>query len=187
MSPRRRVKSKRVLFRDELGRFVAEADRYQKAVSVQRFVKGRYMTVTQDWRDLPVKKRRLTPKRLVDILNQDEFESLPSTFGGGRDITPTARKYVAWDLAQKAMKARGLRGKAVRVTMEIKDGDATRFISFIHQFRRKGAKPYGLFTHMNEAIGNAGGFFYNKIRSKLLSDRKGRQMHLKGIKLEPEL
>lgn len=179
--PRRKPKPpKRVLFFDANGKFVSPVDRYKKAVKVMRYVRGKYREVTEG-------EKVITPRRLVDLLTQDEFEHLPATFGSPRDVKPTARKYIAWDLSQKAVKVRGLRGKAVRVTMTIKDGKATRIVSFIHQFRHKGARPYGLFKHMNEAIGNIGGFLYNRIRSKLLSDRKGRQMRLQGIRLEPEM
>lgn len=178
--PKDKRKGRKVLFRDASGRFVRAAERYQKAVTVQRLFRGKYVTVTEG-------KTRITPKRLVNLLTQDEFESLPANYSSEKMIQTTAKKYTAWDLANKLERERGVRGKVLRVTMMVKDGERMRRITFFRKMKRKGKAAYGFFRQMNEAIGNERMYLYNRISSKLFPDRKGKQVNLIGIKYSVEL
>lgn len=176
----KKPRGRKVVFRDALGRFVAEKERYQKAVMVQRVIKGKYITVTEG-------KTRVTPKRLVELVPQDEFEALPAAYKDPEAIMTKAKKYTAWDLSTKMEKIRGIRGKMLKVTMMIRDGDRMKEISFFRRVKRRGNFAYGFFRAMNEAIGNEGGYLYNRVASKIFPDRRGRQVNLIGIKYSVEL
>lgn len=178
--PKDKRKGRRVIFRDARGRFVKESERYQKAVSVQRLFRGKYVTVTEG-------KRRLTPKRLAELINQDEFEALPANYSDAVNIETKARKYTAWDLANRLEKTRGLRGKVLRVTMVLQDGSRTRRVTFFRKMKQRGAAAYGFFRQMNEAIGNEKMYLYNRIMSKLFPDRRGKQVNLKRLEVSVEL
>ena len=181
-----------VVFRDTLGRFVAQAERYQKAVSAQRYyrttIKRGYELIYETI--LPNIGKPITPKRLVDLLPQDEFENLNPSYGKAKVFVPhpKVRKYTAWDLAHQAeSQPRGMRGRLVKVTMNLKDGRATRKINFYTRIRRKGPFAIGLFLSMNKALLNEGMFLYNRVGSKLLPDRKGKKVHLQSMEIQSEL
>lgn len=177
--PKDRRKGQKVIFRDDRGRFVSPKERYQKATTVQRLFRGKYHTV--------IEKRKVTPKLLVSVINQDEFEDLPANYADDKPVESKAQKYRAWDLAGKLEKQRGVRGKVLRVTMNIMDGKRMREVTFFHRIRRRGPMQYSIFKAMNEAIKNEGGYLYNRIGSKLLPDRKGKHFHLAGIRYAVEL
>lgn len=174
------AKSK-IRFRDEHGRFVKQEERYQKAVKVEKLFRGKWETIAEG-------KKVITPKRLVDILNRNEFESLAPNYSSPTTIKPTARKYTAWDAANKIGGLRGIKGHMMKVTMNIRDGDRLRKISFYRRVsRKKKYSPYGMFRQMNQALGNEKLYLYNRIGSKLLPDRKGKSVHLESIEVSKEL
>lgn len=178
--PKDKRRGRKVIFRDIHGRFVKESERYQKAVSVQRLFRGHYVTVTEG-------REKITPKRLVELLPQNEFESLPANYSDEKFLKTTAKKYTAWDLANKLEHVRGLRGKVLKIEMQLMDGDRLRRVTFYRKMRKRGKTAYGFFRQMNEAIGNEKMFLYNRVQSKLFPDRRGRQVNLTGLKYSIEL
>lgn len=177
--PKDTRKGRKVIFRDDKGRFVAESERYQRATSVQKLFRGKYETI--------VDHKKVTPRLLADLLTRDEFESMAANYSPPITLETKAKKYSAWDLANVAEGVRGLRGHMTKVTMNLQDGDRLRKVTFFHKVSRKGKFSYQLFRHMNSAIGNEKLFLYNRIGSKLLPDRKGKQVHLKSIEISKEL
>ena len=167
-------------FRDELGRFVAQAERYQKAITVERKVGRRWHKITEG-------HRVITPARLANLVPRTEFEGLAPNYGHPVEIKPTAKKFTAWDVAQQANKTRGLRGHVVKVTMNLRDGDRLRKITFYRRVKRRGDITYGFFQQMNKVIGNEKLFLYDRVGSKLIADRKGKQVHLQSIEVAKEL
>jgi hypothetical protein len=138
-------KPKKVRFRDEEGRFVAESLRYKYATVVERKVRNKWYKVTEG-------TKVITPKRLTELITRDEFESLDPAFGKTTTIVPTARKYTAWDVAEKMNRTRGLKGKQIRVEMNILDGKSLRKIVFWRKMKTRGNPTYGIFAQMNEVM-----------------------------------
>lgn len=169
---------KKVRFRDEEGRFVAEALRYKYATVVERKVRGKWHRVTEG-------TKVITPKRLTELITRDEFESLDPAYGKETVIVPTARKYTAWDIAEKMNRARGLKGKQLRVEMNILDGESLRKIVFYRKMKTRGNPTYGIFAQMNEVIRNSGFHLYNRIGSIFVPDRKGKQVKLQSVTIQP--
>lgn len=180
--PRDPRRGRRVVFRDAKGRFVAESERYQRATSMQRQFRGKWVTVVKG-------TRVLTPRRIAELLNRDEFEALAPNYGPVRTVKPQVKKYTAWDVSQliQGGAVRGIRGRVIKVTMNLRDGKRLRRVSFFYRVRRKGNFAYGLFKEMNAAIGNQAMFLYDRVGSKLLPDRKGRQVRLQSVDVQAEM
>jgi hypothetical protein len=171
---------RRVIFRDAKGRFVPESERYQRATSVQRLYRGSWVTITEGG-------KRITPRRLAQLLPRDEFEMLAPNYSDPVSFRPAARKYTAWDVAGQISRARGVRGTVLRVELHLRDGRRLRKITFYRRTRRKGSLHIPVFLAINEAIGNNKMNLYNRIGSKLFPDRKGRTVRLVQVLVSKEL
>lgn len=180
--PKDKRRGRKVEFRDENGRYVAESRRYQEATSMYRKYRGKMVRVWES-----SKGKRLRPKDLADLLPRDEFEALAANYGDAKTIVPKDKHFTAWDLSNQMNRVRGLRGHMVKVIMILKDGAQTKRVTFYRKAKRKGSMAYGFFKQANAAIGNAGGYLYNKIKNKLFPDRKGRKVKLLGWELAVEL
>lgn len=180
--PRDPRRGRKVVFRDARGRFVAESERYQRATTMQRQFRGRWVTVVKG-------TKVLTPRRIAELLPRDEFEALAPNYGPVREVRPEVRKYTAWNVAEQVQRGavRGVRGRVIKVTMKLLDGKRMRKVPFYYRVRRKGNFAYGLFKEMNAAIGNQALFLYDRVGSKLLPDRKGRKVRLTGVDIQVEM
>lgn len=169
------VKVWRVLFRDKKGRFVSPKYKYEKKVkSVQVRRGGRYVTV--------IEKGQVTPEKLAHVTNRYEFEKLPPSYESAGIVKP-AGKYKAWDAAKKVDALRGLRGKTVKVEFDIYDGKRKRTMSF-HYHMKKGTKAsYGIFTEINEQLSGSGLYLYDKLKGKILADRRGKQVTMGEVRV----
>lgn len=172
---REQAKPHRVIFRDAKGRFVKSADRYSekvKSVQVYRGVRaGRYVTIIET-----TQKHPITPRRFVDLVTREEFESLPPVYGATREEKPKARKYVAWDLAGKIISERGVKGKRLRITLQFKHGSQKKQLQFYFQ-PKKSARAVqnqtALWSAIVRALGMENASEYEKIGSRFLEDRRG--------------
>ncbi len=173
---------RKVLFFDKKGKFVAESERYQKATRVLRLYRRKFVEIYN--RDKPI-----TPTTLANLINRDEFEALAPNFAAPVVVTTNAKKFTAWSIAEKLSNnaVRGLRGKAAKVTLNLRDGDRLRKVTLYHRFRKKGPNSVSLFKAMNHAIGQEGYHLYNRLGSKLLPDRKGQKIHLQSVEISIEL
>lgn len=133
------------------------------------------------------KGKRLSPKALADLLPRPEFESLAANYSDEKIIEPKDKHFTAWDLSTQVNRMRRIRGKMLRVTMTIRDGKQQREVTFYRKVKRKGPISYGFFRQANSAIGNDGGYLYNRIGSKLFPDRKGRKVKLINWKVAVEM
>lgn len=170
--PKKRPAPKRVIYRDAKGRFVAGRERYSKKVKMVQAVRGGELVV--------IAKRPLTPKMLADLLNQREFEAQPEAIRKLKDYTPKG-KYQAWDLAEQIDKTRGVRRKTLKITMDLDDGGRKRTIEFYHTIKRTKTSSYQIFRRINQEVGIEGFFLYDKVGSKIIADRKGKQVKIIGM------
>lgn len=163
-------KQARVIFRGERGRFVSPKVRYTSKVKQVQIKRGdRYVTVLE--------KKTPSPKILVDLLNQREFESLPEAIMPFKVFKPHS-KYAAWNLAEQLDKAKGIRRKQLKITLELMDGQRLKRLTFYHIIKKNQTSSYQLFRRINEEIGFEGLQLYNQIRGKMIADRKGKQVRL---------
>lgn len=151
-------------------------DRYKPDVHQIQVVRNRrYLTVSE---------RPLPPEDLANLLSQREFESLPEALIDKGTYTSRS-KYKAWDIASQIDKSKGVRRKDLKYTVVIQDGRQRREISFYHKIKRNSASSYTLFQRINQEIGLEGFYIYRELSGgKVLSDRKGKQVKLIGIKVE---
>ena len=168
-----------VIFRDLRGRFLPHSHRYREdeVAMIQAWRSGRYV-------DLAFKA--VKPSTLVDILSRPEFESLKEATTPIKEVTSRS-KYAAWDVASKIDKIKGIRRKDLKLTVVVDDGGRTRKVAIYHKIKRNSQSNYRIFQRINEELGFAGLFLYDKVGSKLLSDRKGRRVRLKSIIVEEVL
>lgn len=166
----------RVYFRGEHGRFVAAKFRYtDKVKSVQAYRGGEYVTIIKD--------KKPTPKMLADLLNQREFEHLPEALVKMKDFKPRS-KYAAWNIAEQIDKAKRMRRKNLKFTMQIMDGNRLKTIEFYHHIKSNKASSYAIFRRINAEVGIEGFHLYNEVNGKHIADRKGKQVKLVGIQIE---
>ena len=171
---------KPVVFRDEYGRLVSPEDRYKLADSVWVWrggpKKGKYVPVVEG-------KKNIKPDVLVDVLYQPEFESLPPAYGQERSYKPKTNKYTVWNLAEQLDKTKGIRRKMLKVDVDVMDGKRLRRVSLITRIKRSGKASYQVFRSLTRALGAKGLFEYDRIGSKILTDRRGRKVSVKGMKV----
>lgn len=168
----------RVIFKDKHGKFVKHADRYKPGVVQKVFVKrrDRYVPV--------VEKGGLTPEMLADVTTRDEFESMPEAVREIKTFS-SKKKYKAWDIAEQIDRSKGMRRKLLKITMEVEGvGRKPKFISFYHEINTNKSRSYHLFKRMNDAIGFENMNFYKTAGGKALSERSGKSVKLKTVKVE---
>lgn len=178
---------RRVYFRDRLGRFLPSSDRYTDRVKmVQRTVRGSIVTVADDID----KTDGMTPERLSNLVTKTEFEGMPEALRDVKEYS-SSKKYKAWDIANQIDKTKGLRRKLLKITMDLREGEGKkarkRTVSFYQEITANQQRSYQLFKRINQEIGFEGGFLYDRVGRKLLSDRRGKRLHLKGIKVQEVL
>jgi len=166
----------RVVFRDPLGRFMRQADRYKPGVAMVQAVRNkRYIILAE---------RGLPPESLINVLSQREFESLPEALIDRGDYT-SKKKYKAWDIAEQIDRTRGIRRKQLKFTIRILVGKRQKSVTFYHKIKRNTASSYAIFRRINQELGLEGYFLYDRTPSgKVLADRTGKQVHLQGIDVE---
>jgi len=169
------LKPPRVVFRDERGRFLNGADRYQPKVAMIQVVRNQQYLV--------VSERMLPPEDLVNVLNHREFESLPEALIPKAYVKSTS-KYKAWDVAEQIDRLKGVRRKQLKFTVQLQDGRRKREVVFYHKIKRNQKSSYHIFRRINQEIGLEGFYLYNRVGGKMLADRTGKQVKLLGIKVE---
>jgi len=176
--PSPRFKPHRVIFRDQRGRFLSATHRYSKELgSVQIFRGGEYVTVIEE---------PTSPDELINLMSRPEFESLPEATVPF-EYYESSKKYKAWDIAEQIDKTKRVRRKDLKFTIELQDGHRLRKISFYHKLKRNNPSSVEIWSRINQEIGLEGMFLYDKVGSKVLADRTGRQVTLKGIEVEEVL
>jgi hypothetical protein len=164
-----------VLFRDKLGRFMKQSERYGKNLAmVQRRLHDRYVTV---------KRGRVEPMELASLLNRRQFEALAEA---SREIRTykSRRKYAAWDIAEQIDKTPRVRHRILKITLDLVDGKRMRKVTIYHTIKTKKASNISIWKHINQAVGLEGMQLYSQVGGKILSDRVGRKVSLKSVKLE---
>lgn len=171
-------KGLKIIFRDELGRFLPYSARYEKDVKlIQVRRHGYYVDLAE---------RPLPPQDLADLLSRPEFESLPEALKLV-DTFESKSRYKAWDIAEQIDRARGIRRKTLKMTMTMRDGERLREVTFYHTLRRNAVSSYELFRRINNEVGFEGAYLYQRVGSKILADRRGRKVSLVNIKVEKVL
>ncbi len=178
------VKGRKLVFRGKDGRFVPEAERYQKATQVVRVIRGKWETIYNS-----PKKTPITPRILVHRvgINQREFESLKPNFAPKAVLIPQAKKYTAWDVANQARLVPGVRGKLIRFKLNVLVGTSLKSITFFRKIPKDGGHPYGIFRQINDAVGHAKLNLYTSIPGHLLTERKGRTVSLQSLEMDVQL
>ena len=144
---------------------------------IQAYRSGRYIDLAY---------RAVPPSTLVDLLSRPEFESLKEATAPIKEYTSRS-KYAAWDIAAQVDKTKGLRRKDIKLTVVVDDGGRTRKIAIYHKIKRNTESNYRIFQRINEELGMAGFFLYDKVHGKMMSERKGRKVKLRRIIVEEVL
>lgn len=180
------MRGPRVIYRDEKGRFVRYRDRYRQGEFRDR--KGRKIKIAlvqakRGDQYVDVGERALPPDVLVNVLSQREFESLPEATTV-LHIFKSSKKYKAWDISEQIDKHKGIRRKEIKLVVTIQDGRRKKEVSVYHRIKSNAPASYSIFRRINDEIGFAGGFLYNTVNGKHLSDRKGKKVKLVSVRLE---
>jgi hypothetical protein len=167
------MKKAEIVFKDAKGRYVAKERRYTTDVAtVWAKRKGMWVMIS----DEPI-----GPEDLVQLVSMDEFDSLPPALKPVATVKRDNRmKYVAWNLAKRIDKTKGIRRKLIKYTLNIRDGVALRKIPFFHTIRKNGKASWQIFERINETISAEGMATYKTLKGEAIPDRKGK----KEIKLE---
>lgn len=167
-----------VIFRDDRGRFLPYAKRYQKGVAlIQAKRGGRYVDVGQG---------TLAPDRLVDVLSRREFEALPEATIHLKTFS-SKKKYKAWDISEQIDKTKGIRRKELKFTVTVQDGKRRRQITVYHKIKRNAKASYAVFRRINDEMGFEKLYFYKTAGGKILADRRGKKVTLVKVDMEQVL
>ena len=165
----------RVIFRDGLGRFLPQSERFTKKVAMIQAVRNKVYVV--------LATQPLPSKDLTQVLSQREYESLHEATVLVKDYKSN-KKYKAWDIAGQIDKTKGLRRQDLKLTVTVNDGGKIKAFSFYHQIKKNGASNYQIFRRVNQELGLERMFLYDTVGGRLLPDRTGRKVTLQGIKVE---
>lgn len=165
----------KVVFRDERGRFMPHAKRFDKHIAMVQAVRNGYYTILAE--------RGLGARDLAQVLSQREFESLGEATVPVKLFT-SGKKYRAWDIAEQIDKTKKIRRQDLKFTVMIDDGGRKKAFTFYHQIKRNSKSSYQLFRRINQEIGLEGMFLYDRVGGKIMSDRTGKQVKLLGIQVE---
>ena len=166
------------LFRDWKGRFVSPMRRYEEDV----------VALVQSWRGYGkhgkyvdvIQYTGVTPEKMARLLTRDEYERLPEVPVSFKEFKPKG-KYQAWNIAEQIDRAKGVRRKDLKVTMELQDGKRLRKVSFYTKIKANQKRSYQIFTAMNQAIGAERLHLYKAVGGKILADRKGRRVSIRKV------
>lgn len=173
--------TKRVLFFDSKGKFVSARSRYDGVVSRVMVSRGRrYVEVFSKT------KTDLTPQQLANVTTRQEFESLPESYMFKAELKPKG-KYQVWDLANQLDQMKGIRRKLMKVDVMVQDGKRLKVIPMYHIIKSNKKSSYHLFRRMNDVLGANNLFTYDRIGSKVLADRRGKKVSIKGIRISEVL
>lgn len=170
-----------IMVYDKKGRLLPWNKLYSSKVKLVKVFRGtKYHTFFEPTKKMPT----LTPKWAAEFLTPDEFDRLPEFTKPIKDYS-SKKKYQAWDVAGQIDKTRGLRRKLLKITMTVKTGGGQfRKISTYTKIKASQKRSYQVFAAMNQAIGAAGFFLYNRVGGKLLAERVGRKVKLMKVLVE---
>jgi len=165
----------KVVFRDSLGRFLAQAKRFTKDVAMVQAVRnGRYIKLA----DKPLQSKDLT-----QVLSRSEYESLHEATEQVKYFK-SGKKYKAWDIAEQIDKTKKIRRQDLKFTIEVDDSGRKKSFSFYHQIKKNSKSSYQIFRRINQEIGLERMFLYDTVGGKMLPDRTGKKVTLTGVKVE---
>jgi len=169
--------TKRVLFFDSKGKFVSPKARYDGGIARVMVSRGRrYVEVYKK------AKADLTPAQLANVTTRQEFESLPESYIFLGEIK-TKSKYQVWDLANKLDAMKGVRRKLLKIDVMVQDGKRLKIIPMYHIIKANKKSSYHLFRRINDLLGANNYYTYDRVGSKLLSDRRGKKISIKGLRI----
>jgi hypothetical protein len=173
--------TKRVLFFDARGKFVSARQRYDGLVDRVMVSRGRrYVEVFKKVRS------DLNPQQLANVTTRQEFESLPESYMFKGELKPKS-KYQVWDIANKLDSMKGIRRKLLKVDVMVEDGKRLKVMPMYHIIKSNKKSSYHIFRRINDLLGANNMFTYDRIGSKLLADRRGKKVRIKGIRISEVL
>jgi hypothetical protein len=96
-------------------------------------------------------------------------------------------KYQVWDLANKLDSMKGIRRKLLKIDVMVEDGKRLKVMPMYHIIKSNKKSSYHIFRRINDLLGANNMFTYDRIGSKLLADRRGKKVRIKGIRISEVL
>jgi len=165
------IRRPQILVKDFKGRFVKLKDRYSDKVAKVLAWRGR------QYKAVFIRSEGvgpLTPKTLVNLLMNDEYETLPEAVQKYDELKPKG-KYQAWDIGVQLSRRRGIRGKLMKLILHLKDGKRMRKVITYTRIS-KGPIGVNIWGAINRAVGASGFYLYDRFAGKLLVDRRGKKV-----------